>query len=282
MVVKIQVLRNPADRLPVTFILLLTLLDFILYFTVENPWILAGFFLLMLLPKGCICAWNHHHQHTKTFKSTPLNRLLEISYALHTGVTTNLWLLHHVFGHHHHYLDQKLDESRWKRDDGSAMGLWEYTFSVAATAYYRGFLVGKSHPKHYRVHLIYTAVVVALVTALVAYQPMQAIWLFVLPMIAGLLITAWATFEHHAGLDEAEDHMRASYNNINPIFNMMTGNLGYHTAHHFKQGAHWSDLPRLHATIEDKIPAEMYKTSFWEIFNTPFVNRLLGTNASAS
>ena len=256
--------RHPADRLPVTLILSLTALDFVLYFTVENFWLLLGWFLLMLIPKGCICAWNHHHQHTKTFRETPLNRILEISYALHTGVTTNLWLLHHVFGHHHNYLDQTRDESRWKRADGSTMGELEYSLITALTAYPRGFEVGKRYPNHLRTHLIYTAVTLALVTALVVYQPMQAIMLFVLPMIAGLLITAWATYDHHAGLD-TDDHFEASWNNMNPAFNIMTGNLGYHTAHHYRQGVHWSELPALHAKIADKIPAELYRESAWDL-----------------
>ena len=102
------VLRYSADRLPVLLIFALTALDFVLYFTVDSPWLLIAWFVLMIIPKGCICSWNHHHQHTRTFHSTPLNRLLELSYALHTGVTTNLWLLHHVFGHHHNYLDRCL------------------------------------------------------------------------------------------------------------------------------------------------------------------------------
>ncbi len=99
--------------------------------------VLLVYFVLTIIPKGCICAWNHHHQHTVTFKWLPLNRLLELSYALHTGVTTNLWLLHHVLGHHHNYLDQTKDESRWKRKSGEKMGMIEYTLSVALTAYYR-------------------------------------------------------------------------------------------------------------------------------------------------
>ncbi|MEM7291069.1 MAG: fatty acid desaturase, partial [Pseudomonadota bacterium] len=127
---------------------------------------LLTYFVLMIIPKGCICSWNHHHQHTKTFKQTPPNRILELSYALHTGVTTNLWLLHHVFGHHHNYLDQTKDESRWMRKDGSTMGEWEYTLNVAATAYYRGFQVGKRYPKHLRTHLIYTGLTAALVVLL--------------------------------------------------------------------------------------------------------------------
>ena len=192
-----------------------------------------------------------------------MNRLLELSYAMHTGVSTNLWLLHHVFGHHHHYLDQTKDESRWQREDGTTMGELEYSLIVASTAYYRGYLVGKRYPKHYRTHLIYTALTVAIVASLVAYHPMQGMMLFVLPMITGLLITAWATYDHHAGLS-TDDDFSASYNNMNPIFNIMTGNLGYHTAHHYKQGVHWSELPRLHEEIKEKIPAETYRHSLWD------------------
>ncbi len=258
--------RNPADRLPVTVILSLTLLDFAVYFTIDNVWVLTTYFLLMIVPKGSICAWNHHHQHTLTFKSTFLNRFMELSYALHTGVTTNLWLLHHVLGHHHHYLDQTIDESRWKRADGTPMGLVEYTFRVAITSYYRGYLVGKKYPRQLRTHLIYTALTLAIVVALTLYQPMQSMFLFLVPMILGMLITAWATYDHHAGLDETVDHFKASYNNTNRTFNWMTGNLGYHTAHHFKQGMHWSELPGLHEQIKDRIPPDLYIVPFWEQF----------------
>lgn len=255
--------RYAADRIPVALILSLTALDFLLYFTVDNFWLLLTCLILMIIPKGCICAWNHHHQHTKTFHSTFLNRIMELSYAFHTGVTTNLWLLHHVFGHHHNYLDQTRDESRWQRQDGSTMGELEYTWCVASTAYYRGYVVGKRYPHHYRTHLIWTTVAFTIVASLVLYQPLQAMMLFVIPMIIGLLITAWATYDHHAGLSTENDFC-ASYNNLNPLFNLMTGNLGLHTAHHYKQGVHWSELPQLHNEIKEHIPAEVYRESFWD------------------
>ena len=261
---KHPVFRYSADRLPVILIFSLTLLDFVLYFTVDNFWLLLTYYIIMIIPKGCICAWNHHHQHTKTFKWTPLNRILELSYALHTGVTTNLWLLHHVFGHHHNYLDQTKDESRWKRDDGSQMGELEYSWIIASTAYYRGYQVGKRYPKHYRTHLIYTLITLAIVVTLFVYQPMQAFMLFLLPMATSLMITAWATYDHHAGL-ESEDDFAASYNNMNVPFNVLTGNLGYHTAHHHKQGVHWSELPALHEKIKHLIPDECYRSSYWDL-----------------
>ena len=70
-----------------------------------------------------------------------------------------------------------------------------------------------------------------------------------------LILTSWATYVHHSGLD-ADDPFLASRNNINPAYNLFTGNLGYHTAHHHRQGVHWSRLPELHEQIKDKIPAE--------------------------
>lgn len=257
-------LRNAADRVPVFLILGLTGLDFLVYFTVDSVWLLLGWFALTLIPKGCICAWSHHHQHTRTFAWTLPNRLLELSHALCTGITTHQWLLHHVLGHHHNYLDQSRDESRWQRKDGSTMSELEYTFSIAATAYPRAWKVGLRYPRLLRVHLFWLALTLALAVTLIALRPLQGLIVFGLPMVMGLLITAWATYDHHAGLD-AEDDFSASYNTMNPLYNLMTGNLGYHTAHHHKQGLHWSELPRLHAELSDRIADEFYRRSSWDV-----------------
>jgi len=250
------VFRYASDRLPIAIILSLSLLDFSLYFLVENTWVLASFWAVMVIPKSKICAWNHHHQHTYTFKNRVLNRLLELFYALHTGVTTNLWLLHHVLGHHLNYMDQTQDESRWLRKSGKRMGELEYTLNVAGTAYIRGFQVGTRFPKKQKTFIIYTLLTFAVVAALVFFKPIAALFLFVLPMICGLLLTAWATYEHHAGLSTVNE-FEASRNNLNRFYNITTGNLGYHTAHHHKQGVHWSLLPELHEKIKDKIPTHL-------------------------
>lgn len=254
--------RYKEDRWPVFIVLMLTLIDFILYFTLDNVVMFCGYYLLMLLPKGVICAWNHHHQHLFTFRHTFLNRGLEFAYALHTGITTHLWRLHHVLGHHLNFLDQEKDESRWKRKDGTRMGMIEYTLNVAVTAYTRGFKVGQKYPKQLKPFLLFTAITFAVVAVLVWYKPVAGLMLFVLPMITSLLFTAYVTYEHHSGLD-TQNEFEASYNNLDPLFNRLTGNLGYHTAHHHKQGVHWSKLPGLHAQIEAKIPAHLYQKSIF-------------------
>ena len=220
--------------------------------------LLALYWIILAFPKVQICAWNHHHQHTRTFSSVFLNRVLEFFYALHTGVTTNLWLLHHVLGHHHNYLDQSADQSRWKSDSGEQMGEMQYSFIIAATAYYRGYKVGKKHPAAQRHFLVFSALTLAAVVSLVWFKPVAGLLLFVVPMVVGLFVTSWVTYDHHAGLD-TQDVFAASYSNVGRIFNLLTGNLGYHAAHHYKQGLHWSKLPQLHEQIKSRIPPELIK-----------------------
>ena len=252
--------RFSEDRIPVTIVLTMSLIDFIVYLLVDNAWSLAGYTLLMIVPKGVICAWNHHHQHTVTFHAKFLNRILEFFYALHTGVTTNLWVLHHVLGHHRNFLDQTRDESGWKRSDGQPMSALEYTLTIAGTAYYRGYQVGKKFPRVQRDFLLYLVVTFIGVALLCWYRFIPALFIYVIPMVVSLLFTAWVTHDHHSGLD-TDDAFSASYNNTNWLFNFLTGNLGYHTAHHYRQGLHWSKLPELHEEIKSRIPPTLIRDS---------------------
>lgn len=254
--------KSAADRIPITIILLLTLLDFIVFLKTESIWVFAIYLAIMVIPKACISAWNHHHQHAAVFKHKALNRILEIFYALHTGITTNLWVLHHNIGHHKNFLNQNKDQSRWKRKNGSTMNRWEYTLNVALTAYPRGYKVGRKFPKMQKDFLIYTGVTILVLVGLTIYNPLSALFVFILPMIISLLYTALATYDHHCGLD-TDDQFAASYNNTSKLYNWITGNLGYHTAHHYKHGIHWSKLPELHEQIKPKIPEHCYRKPFW-------------------
>lgn len=257
--------RHSSDRLPVALIAAASLLDFAAYFFLESVWLLALYWAVFALPKGLICAWSHHHQHVHTFRATLPNRLYELLLALHTGICTNLWVLHHNLGHHLNFLDQSKDESAWKGRDGATMGAVKYTAVVTATAYFRAFQVGRKHPKHLRVFLTWTGLTCALLILLVWARPLPALFLIVLPMLVSLTFTSWATYDHHAGLD-TDNSFEASNNIMNRTFNVLTGNLGYHTAHHHRQGVHWSQLPALHASISARIPEHLYLRPAFELF----------------
>lgn len=249
--------RYKEDRVPVLLLVLIFAVDVAVYRTVDTWWVLLAYGLLSLLPKAGACAFNHHHQHVSTFTHWLPNRLLELVYALTTGVTSQAWVLHHSVGHHVNYLDQTKDESRWARADGSVMGEWEYSFVTTATAYTRAWATGAKYPRQRRLFAGMFVVTLALVGGLVWYRPVPGLIVFGLIPLIALFGTALATWTHHAGRSTAS-HFVACNNILQPFYNRLTGNLGYHTAHHYKPGVHWSQLPRLHAEIQHLIPGDAY------------------------
>lgn len=256
--------RHREDVVPVACIVSLSLLDLLVFFRVHDVRILAAWLFVVLLPKACICSWNHHHQHLFTFHQPLLNRLLELSYAFHTGITTNAWVLHHVLGHHVNYLDQSKDESGWKRRDGTTMGELEYTLVIALTGYPRASHVGRRYPRHRLGFYGMGLLVLLLLAAAFVWNPLNALVVFAVPMLAGYLVTCWHTYCHHAGLD-TQNPYEASHNIMHRSYNILTGNLGYHTAHHVKPKLHWSKLPAFHATIADRIPDHLYIEPFFPL-----------------
>jgi fatty acid desaturase len=249
--------RYAQDRLPVALIVALFVLDLAVFLFVQNIWLVTAWMLLGLGPKACICSWNHHHQHLSTFMHWLPNRLLELVYAFHTGITSNAWVLHHVLGHHVNYLDQAKDESGWKRKDGTVMGVVEYTWNVALTGYWRAHKVAQKYLQHGPVFYGMGFLVAALLVCMAFYSWVNTVIVFMIPMLIGYIITVWHTYYHHAGLDTSDAH-EASYNIMHKWYNRLTGNLGYHTAHHMKMGLHWSKLPEYHAEIEANIPAQNF------------------------
>ncbi|MCB0352868.1 MAG: fatty acid desaturase [Bdellovibrionales bacterium] len=250
--------RYREDRLPVLIIVFLFLLDVTVFFAIQNRWFIVAWFSFSVFPKMAISAWNHHHQHLSTFRNKYLNRALEFVYTLHTGMTTNVWILHHNLGHHVNYLDQTKDESRWKRKDGSKMGMIEYTLVTALTGYTRALQVARKHPRYQSGLFKMGVITLGFLGVLAYYNWFNTVFVFVLPMLGGYLTTCWHTYFHHAGLD-TDDHFHASYNITHKWYNILTGNLGYHTAHHMKQGLHWSKLPEFHKEIEAQIPEHLYR-----------------------
>lgn len=251
------IFRQKADRLPITIFTLFFLLDLFVFFTITERWFIVSWFLFSIYFKGNICSWNHHHQHVATFKQTFLNRLLEIMYGFQTGATSKAWTLHHVLGHHRNYLDQSKDESAWMRPDGKTMNVWEYIFKVTGSIFFRIIKVGKKWPNHLRDYLMMLVLQLVLLALFFSFNWFNALFIFALPMVLGLALTVWATYDHHSNLD-TQNEFEGSRNILDPLYNLMTGNLGYHTAHHIKQGIHWSKLPEFHEKIAHKIPSSCY------------------------
>lgn len=254
---RMSVFRYAADRPRVAAFAAHLAIDFCAYLFIDNPFVLLVYATVGIFLKAPACAFNHHHQHVPTFHSDVLNRLVEIMYGLQTGAFSHAWVLHHSVGHHLHYLDQKLDESRWQREDGTKMGELEYSLNVTLTAYPRAWQVGAKYPKLRFTLLWMSLLTLSIMAALVAYRPIPGLFIFVLTPFFTLFGTAWATYAHHAGRSTAS-HSVASNNILQPFYNWWTGNLGFHTAHHTRPGVHWSELPKLHDELKANIPADAY------------------------
>jgi len=252
-----SVFRYRADIAPVLIICGLFLLDLLVYFSVDNVYLLVGWFVLGIFPKTNVCVWNHHHHHCRTFNTPWLNRLLEIVYGLQTGMLASTWVLHHLRGHHSHYLNQERDTSRWQ-SRGKTIGLWRYIVEGVFLTYPRAIQEGRRKPKLLKRYYKELSVSLALLVALTLYRPVPALFVFWLPMLASLIVTMRATYNHHLELS-LSDPMAASRNAVDSKWlNILTGNIGYHTAHHHKCGLHWSKLPELHRELAPHIPEHCY------------------------
>ncbi len=260
-----RLLRYKADRASVAYVVLAFLLH-VAAFVWATPTVAILCVAPLWLASISVAPLNHHHQHLGVFHSRWMNRLYDLILALQTGIGPYTWVLHHNLGHHQNYLNQpphgSPDESHWTRSDGSTMGRLEYSFHLFLHHQVDVFRVGKKHPKIFRTYLLMKVPLYALLALGLYVNPLNCALAFVVPGLLTLLHTCWATYEHHAG-NHASDHLDASVNREHGLFNALSWNLGYHTAHHMRPGVHWSLLPELHESIRDRIPKGQIIATFW-------------------
>jgi fatty acid desaturase len=258
-------LKYKADRGPIAYVVGVFVLRMALW-ALASPLICAISVLPLAVLGMFVAPINHHHQHVNSFRAPWQNRIYDLLLALQAGIGPYGWVLHHNLGHHVNYLNQppddNPDESRWTRSDGTQMGRLEYSVVLLLNHQVDMFRVGLRHPKYLRSFLLMKLPLWGLIGAGLWFRPLETTLVFLLPAFITLFHTIWATYEHHAGC-APNDHLTASRNRDNRIFNLLTGNLGLHTAHHKRPGLHWSLLPELHAKIQGQIPREQIFTTFW-------------------
>lgn len=258
-------LKFRADRRPVTVACALFALHALVFFLAPT-WLAALCVLPLTVASMFVAPLNHHHQHLNTFRAPWLNRVYDLVLALQTGIGPYAWVLHHNVGHHVNYLNQRPhprpDESKWTRRDGSKMGRVEYTIDLVLNHQLDIVRLGRRHRRYLRAFLWMKLPLWSIIGLAFWWNPANAFLAILLPGFLTLVHTAWATYEHHAGFYPTS-HFDASFNNVNPVYNWMTCNLGLHTAHHLRPGLHWSLLPELHAEIAGRIPAHQIHPKFW-------------------
>jgi fatty acid desaturase len=245
--------KNRADIAPSLLVAAVFAVQLWAFFSIDNPWELAGIVALLMVVQvscGAVC---HNHHHVSIFTRPWANRLIEVVMYLQTGTSPFSWTLHHNIGHHGDYLDQDRDPARWQEADGSVMHRLKYDFYNAAMIYPEIWKIGPRHPLLFGRFKRWLLLSNLALLALLAINPVNALIVFVLPMAFMLVVLLDNTFQQHSGLS-TENHYLASRNVEHMLYNITSWNLGYHTAHHMYPGIHWSELPALHQRIRRHIP----------------------------
>ncbi|HEY9841157.1 MAG: fatty acid desaturase [Candidatus Sericytochromatia bacterium] len=222
--------------------------------------VLVGIFLLaVFLRNPTLCA-QHNHSHLSMFRQAPLNFFYDLLLAQTTGYGTPEWELQHNRGHHSHYLDPHQDIAGSVDRDGSTMNLIYYIwqgywriFPDARTIALREHELG--HPRMLRRLWLHTGVQLVLTGLWLSLNPLMALIYFVLPnLVIGRMMVWWGSYWHHFEVprNDVYDGCRTEPGRI---FNLISFNSGYHTAHHEKPALHWSLLPARDDAIRERIPA---------------------------
>jgi fatty acid desaturase len=185
-----------------------------------------------------------------------MNRLYEIILFIQTGIPPYAWTLHHNLGHHKHYLDPKLDPAAWQGKNGKVMNRIRYDVYNALRIYPEIIRIGQSRPKLLKRFYLWSSVSLLVLLALFLWKPLAVAIVIMLPMPIMLLGLMDNTYHQHQGLNMDSDYT-ASRNTSNRLYNLISWNLGYHTAHHSRPNVHWSELPKLHEQIKSRIPEDL-------------------------
>ncbi len=246
-----KILRYPEDRWPLAYTLMVFAVQLGLFFGVESLWVTALCVVLFQPVQAVAIACNHYQHHLNIFTVRWLNRVYETILFLQTGTPPYLITLHHNLGHHPHYLEPERDTLRWQDRSLAECLVKNFAGHVTWT-----MALGRRYPRVYSRLKIMAAVSLVPLAVLLCLDPVKALIVFVGPMLLAIFNVARLGFEQHAGL-EMDDHLHASRNIESRLYNLVTFNSGYHTAHHMSPGLHWSRLPELHSQLRDRIPAEL-------------------------
>lgn len=255
-----KILRYPEDRWPLAYTSMVLAVQLGLFFAVESLWVTAVCVILFQPVQAVAIACNHYQHHINVFKVRWLNRVYETILFLQTGTPPYLITLHHNLGHHPHYLEPELDTLCWQRPGGSPRSLFECLVKNFTGHLTWTIALGRQYPRVYRRLKIMTVVSLLTLSVFLYLDPAKAMIVFVGPMLLAIFNVARLGYDQHAGLD-LNDHLSASRNIESHLYNLVTFNSGYHTAHHVKPGLHWSKLPEFHRELRDQIPAELRGSS---------------------
>jgi beta-carotene hydroxylase len=247
-----RLLRHREDRRPVAFMLAFVLYQAAVFSLATRP-LLA--FVLVAVPHASLHVALMNVMHFSVHRPLFRNRLMEFTFgvacSMALGFTRSCFRLDHL-AHHRHYLDPEKDTNR--HIETGALRRQRYALRHLLTVYPRTCRMAWQAGRGVRYEYAAEAVaVLTLGTLLLLAKPGEALAVFAAPMVYNIFAVYYWSHHQHADLTSANP-LAASRTYENRLFNWIAFNVGYHAAHHYRPGVHWSKLPALHQSLKDRIP----------------------------
>jgi fatty acid desaturase len=272
-------IKHRADRVNVARALIAPVVFFLPFYTglPEGYEFLTAAFIYFLI--GDTNYILHLHIHHPFSRNKYVNRVLDILLGSVTAMTASNWRIQHLHGHHRGIDILFRGSKDWEIEKFSPLRALSYCFRSMGYTFWRplvvtvkkGLLSNQKKPIDYRWAFYEHCLLIGLVIILAAINT-KLLLFYVLPLYAlTFFITRYVDYLNHYGCDESSDNVHEHANNcLNAAFNRLTHNFGYHTAHHVKPSAHWTQLPEIHTGIAESIPNKCKKQVSWSWVLLPY------------
>lgn len=244
-------------------------------------------FLLACFGGVCVSSMVHNHVHLKVFKPAFLNVLYDYWLTIIYGYPVFAWISTHNRNHHvYNNREGDFAPSYIMSEKNNLFTLLAYPTVSGSVQQKVNFVYLRElwHKDRGRC-LYYCSQFAALILFTVGalwVNWKKALLFVVIPQQIALNVVLVFNYLQHIHCDE-ESRFNHSRNVVSPRMNFFLLNNGYHTAHHMKPLAHWSELKELHAKIAHQIAPELNEPSFtWMCVRmyllAPFFPSLRGRN----
>ncbi len=252
--------RDRSDWRPVALVMASLAASALPFFVPMPLPALAVTWVVMVYLRTFTAFAQHNQSHLKVFSWRPLNQIFDAMLAQCTGYTTPMWELHHVRGHHRHFLSPKDDvASIVDHRTGRDFARWYYALRGNLRIHRDAIAIGRAERKAGKKSILgelalHVAVQIALTVALLLAHPWLTLAFFIVPNLGVAYLIWWQSHAHHLNVPRQSVYDGA-VTVIGRRFNFQTFNIGHHTAHHEKPTLHWALLPKRTREISAQIPS---------------------------
>lgn len=246
-------LRNSRDWQAVLYLTAQTLL-------VIYQWNWGIFWLayvtVLFLSVG-VSSIHHNHAHLKMWRARWLNRATDFWITLLQGHPTFVFYATHNANHHrfHHGTDDVARTYRFGGDTNNLVGYLlhpAHAVRVLAPLFLAWLFRWRKHQPGVFWYFVIQYLAVGILWSGLAFVDCQK-WLLIvlLPQLFGLHWLLASNYLQHA---HADGRSRINFaRNFEGMINPLLFNAGLHTAHHFHERSHWSELPEIHERYRKEI-----------------------------